>query len=422
MKEKYVRLMIGIFGMILAISGLGPDGAQLASAQGAASGALLDSGPLSPTVYITPTMSYQGKLVESGSPVTGDRSMTFRLFTASSGGTAFWTEGPKTVTVSNGLFAVTLGDTTPFQMNTLAQKLYLEIEVAGTVLPRQVLQGAPYALSLAPAAQVQGNSNLPMLTASNAGSGNSLSAIATSGNGVYGLSTTKHGVYAQGLSGELSGSALYAENLNTTNGIAIHGYNDSADTTLALSNDGTGDLLKGFGGDGGEDEFRFKNDGTFQNKQSSWVTMPGSNSWAIPSDKPGGVYLLKGGPAAVIMAPATGMKGVYVFGTLPSVLYGQPVQIRRVRINYVTDNSANYIDQTKVTFVTTGGSILIYKDDFTDRDSTSFTSYDLFPDYPWFLQADTGNFGVEFQIYFADITNRVIISSVIIELGHRPLY
>jgi hypothetical protein len=423
MKENHARLMIGILGMILVISGLGADGGQLAWAQGPALGASPDSAPSSPTVYITPTMSYQGKLVESGSPVTGDRSMTFRLFTASGGGTAIWTEGPKTVSVNNGLFTVTLGDTTSLLMYTFAQPLYLEIEVAGTILPRQVLQGAPYALSLAPGASVAGNSAQSVLSASNSGSGNAISAFSSSsGNGTYSLSAAGHGVWAQGLGGGLPGSALLAENLNTTNGIAIHGYNDSADTTLALSNDGTGDLLKGFGSDGGEDEFRFKNNGTFQDKQSSWVTVPGSNSWALLPDQPGGVLLLKGGPSVAIYAYTTGIKGVYLFGTLPSVLYGQPVEIRRVKISYVTDNSANYIDETKVTFESTGGVINTYKHDFINRDSTDYTSYDLYPDYPWFLQADTGSFGVEFQIYFSDIYNRVIILSALIELGHHPLY
>ena len=61
--------------------------------------------------YILPTMSYQGKLVENGSPADGPRSMIFRFWTAPVGGTMEWEEGPKIVDVTNGLFHVTLGDT-----------------------------------------------------------------------------------------------------------------------------------------------------------------------------------------------------------------------------------------------------------------------------------------------------------------------
>ena len=427
MKQQISRSIILALAMILiaaAFNPVRPVGEMPALAQDGDPGVSPAIPGLAPSVYISPTMSYQGKLVESGTPVTGDRLMTFRLFTASSGGGAIWTEGPETVSVSNGLFTVTLGDTTPLNMNNFPQQLYLEIVVEGTVLPRQVLQGAPYALSLAPGALVQGNSAQNVFSASNLGSGNAISAISSSGNGTYSLSATDHGVHAQSFGGGLAGSALYAESLNSTNGVAMHGYNDSADATLVLSNDGTGDLLKGFGGDGGEDEFRFENDGTFQDKQSSWVMVPGSNSWALGLED-GGVLLLKGGPGLAIVATTTGLKQVFLFDALPSVLYGQPVEVRRVKICYVTDNSANYIDQTKVSFDTIGGVNLTYKDDHTHRANTDYTTYDLFPDFPsWFLTADTANFGVRFIINFSDVsdTYRVIILGALIELGHHPLY
>jgi hypothetical protein len=141
---------------------------------------------------IYPLFSYQGRLVEGGAPVTGNRSMTFRLWTAGSGGANVWSEGPKTVTVSGGLFTVTLGDTSALPVNWFAYELWLEVQVGATTLPRQKLMGAPYAMSLAPGAQVLGSKTAgdpAIVTVENAGAGTALSARADDGNALYATSS-----------------------------------------------------------------------------------------------------------------------------------------------------------------------------------------------------------------------------------------
>jgi hypothetical protein len=125
-------------------------GAQQAPPQTAAS-------PQAVSASISPLFSYQGRLVEGGVPVTGNRAMTFSLWSASTAGESVWNEGPKTVPVSDGLFTVTLGDTTGLPMSRFASELWLEVQVGATTLPRQQLMGAPYAMSLAPAARVSGD-------------------------------------------------------------------------------------------------------------------------------------------------------------------------------------------------------------------------------------------------------------------------
>src|ERR1700741_723357 len=57
------------------------------------------------------TMSFQGKGVNSdGTNVAdGTYSFVFKLYTASSGGSAIWTETDGSVTVSAGVFQVNLG-------------------------------------------------------------------------------------------------------------------------------------------------------------------------------------------------------------------------------------------------------------------------------------------------------------------------
>ena len=126
---------------------------------------------------IFPLLSYQGRLVEGGVPATGNREMTFRLWTASSQGAKVWEEGPKTVAVSKELFTVTLGDATVLPVDWFSYELWLEVEVGATTLPRQKLMGAPYAMSLAPGAQVLGSKPVgepAVVTVQNASTGTAL--------------------------------------------------------------------------------------------------------------------------------------------------------------------------------------------------------------------------------------------------------
>jgi hypothetical protein len=148
---------------------------------------------------ITPLFSYQGRLVEGGAPVTGNRSMTFRLWTASSEGGMVWDEGPETVAVANGLFTTTLGDTNALPVSWFAYDLWLEVQVGATTLPRQRLMGAPYAMSLAPGAQVFGSkspSDPAIVTVENAGTGAALKAYAGAGRSVDAESGSGNALYA----------------------------------------------------------------------------------------------------------------------------------------------------------------------------------------------------------------------------------
>ena len=220
-------------------------------------------GDVSIAAYISPMMSYQGRLVENGTPVTGSRNMIFRLYNVASGGTPLWEENHTGATVTNGLFNVTFGGITPMDVNDFAQPLWLEIVVEGTTLPRQRLLGAPYAYSLVPGADVEGNIDgaWSVLFVSNAGTGRGVTGYSLSGWGVYGWSNSSHGVYAKSGGSARAGAALWAENTNTTNGIAIWADNESSDTTLVVRNKGSGPLIKGFGGDGGGHEFIVTNAG-----------------------------------------------------------------------------------------------------------------------------------------------------------------
>ncbi|HDN79540.1 MAG TPA: hypothetical protein ENG33_03610, partial [Chloroflexi bacterium] len=281
MKGKWILTGILVITALLALAvgfslAQGPGEEEEVGAQGDVSAA----------AYISPVMSYQGRLVENGNPVNGTKSMTFRLYDAETGGTKIWEEGPKDVDVSDGLFHVTLGDTTSLDVNDLDQELWLEIEVDGTTLPRQRLMGAPYAFSLVPGADIRGSigSGWSILYVRNEGSGLGVHGYSNSGIGVYGYSSEGHGVYAQSAGSAYNGSALEAKNTNSS-GIAIWASNDSTDTTLVVENEGSGPLIKGFGGDGGEDEFRVNNDGSIETKADSYIFISGNEFVKNVSDE-----------------------------------------------------------------------------------------------------------------------------------------
>jgi hypothetical protein len=109
------------------------------------------------------TMNYQGYLTDgSSNPLDGNYDMVFGLWDADTGGTREWgDETHASVSVSNGLFSVVLGETVPLDPYTdFDEQLYLAITVDGTALPRQMLRAVPYAMGLTAGAQVIGATDL----------------------------------------------------------------------------------------------------------------------------------------------------------------------------------------------------------------------------------------------------------------------
>jgi len=91
-------------------------------------------------------MNYQGKLTDpDGNPLNGTYDMTFYLFSASSGGSALWSENHTSVQVTDGIYSVQLGSLTVdlFENN----ELYLEVEIEGeTLAPRQQLTSTAFSM------------------------------------------------------------------------------------------------------------------------------------------------------------------------------------------------------------------------------------------------------------------------------------
>ncbi|MCS7191309.1 MAG: hypothetical protein NZ843_06890, partial [Fimbriimonadales bacterium] len=97
--------------------------------------------------------TYQGFLRQNNLPVNGTISMTFRLYTAPTGGTLLGTVGPVNVSVSNGLFTHELD----FGNVWSGDARWLEIQIgAQTLSPRVRLNPAPYAITASNALGLQG--------------------------------------------------------------------------------------------------------------------------------------------------------------------------------------------------------------------------------------------------------------------------
>jgi len=108
------------------------------------------------------TFTYQGRLMDGGSPANGQYDFEFKLYDAASGGTLLGTVIKEDVTVTDGLFTVQLdfgagvftGDARWLEIGVRPGS---SIGAFTTLTPRQELTATPYALSLRPGAQVVGS-------------------------------------------------------------------------------------------------------------------------------------------------------------------------------------------------------------------------------------------------------------------------
>ena len=92
------------------------------------------------------TINYQGKLTDGGgSAITGPVNITFRLYNVASGGTALWSETHASLAVTNGLFDIILGESTPIALD-FDEQYWIELVVGGETLnPREKLASVSYA-------------------------------------------------------------------------------------------------------------------------------------------------------------------------------------------------------------------------------------------------------------------------------------
>ena len=105
------------------------------------------------------TLSYQAYVTDAtGSPLDGEQSVTFRLYTTQNGASMVWQETQQ-LTVDQGLLQAQLGAVTPFNLpDDFDTPLYLgiEIDADGEMSPRQPLTLSGYAVQAANADTLDG--------------------------------------------------------------------------------------------------------------------------------------------------------------------------------------------------------------------------------------------------------------------------
>jgi hypothetical protein len=273
MNRKLLTISISVFLSVLGLVAgtvLGPRPIEAGQLSQATKGDQPKPGmELNPLAPVGSTFTYQGRLVLSGSPASGNYDFTFTLFDAATGGNQIGsTITVLTQTLSIGTFTVALDfGSSAFQGD--ARWLQIGVRPSGdptfTVLsPRQALTPAPYALSLRPGAVVNGSTNLAMVQAINNGgsAGSGLSGYDPLGTGVTGNSTSGAGISGNSTSGagvlgsSSAGNGVRGSNnsstsaavgaLNFGSGPGMIGLSISGDGVQGTSN-GAGAGVKGTG-------------------------------------------------------------------------------------------------------------------------------------------------------------------------------
>lgn len=88
-------------------------------------------------------ITYQGRLKEAGQLITATRTMVFKLYSVSTGGSDIWSSGNQSVSVKNGIFAVKLSPIVDWR----TKDIWIETIIDNKILsPREKLTAQVFAL------------------------------------------------------------------------------------------------------------------------------------------------------------------------------------------------------------------------------------------------------------------------------------
>jgi hypothetical protein len=121
-----------------------------------------------------------------------------------------------------------------------------------------------------------------------------------------------------------------------------------------------------------------------------------------------------GGLAEIHRGASAGAKTIRIPITIPAVLYGQPVRVTNARIYYRCENGGtNYITATELARLAADGTVLSIVSDGTNRQSNTYTFYDLPGAYNNnTLSQDAGVLALTITIQFANDTQYVRIGGI----------
>jgi hypothetical protein len=211
-------------------------------------GDVQSEGDVSAAATVNSQISFQGRLTESGTPVTDVRDMTFRLY---SDETCFTQVGSdivrNDVPVEDGLFSVKLDVD---QSHFSGQGLWLKVLVdSTTVMNCEEILPVPYALGVRPGANIVGAvQGLSIIYAENESDtllSKGVHGNATAGSGVTigvlgeSFSTSGRGVAGWAGAGSGTTSGVWGQSLSSS-GRGVYGTCDSGRGVYGTSNSGTG--------------------------------------------------------------------------------------------------------------------------------------------------------------------------------------
>lgn len=187
-------------------------------------------------------LSFQGRLTDvNGDPVTDTKSIVFKIY-AEDGTTELWTETQGSVSVSNGIFNVNLGDAAPIPTNLFpGATRYLEINVAGdgAMAPKIMLVSNGYAFC---ADTLDGKEYAHFVTTATTAPEVSATSF-TVVNGKLYLNNTDQYIYGVGSDLTFMDESANWMRFSILSPAEFHWYNDGttmAETTMLL--DGSGNL------------------------------------------------------------------------------------------------------------------------------------------------------------------------------------
>ena len=201
-------------------------------------------GDVSVAGTVASKISYQGVLKENGSPVTGSRNMTFRLYSNSACSTQVGSDIVKSgVQVSNGLFSVDLNVS---QTHFNGQGLWLQVRVGSTNLGCEEILPVPYALSLRPGAEVMGEATYVIWAANTATTGNAhgIHGTAVSPDGIGGLFNN----FGGGVAIAATGTGIIQSSAKSyiwISGNGVRPYHQSDSTIIDMDTTGGARIYRG---------------------------------------------------------------------------------------------------------------------------------------------------------------------------------
>lgn len=306
----------------------------------------------------------QGRLTDTGgNPLTGNYTMTFRLYAVPSGGTALC-QDTNTVAVNNGLFNSEIWGNCQDEMD--GQQLYLSIEVGtdGEMAPRQPIYAVPYAWSLRPGAVISSSiDGSPIVHIEN---------WATGGRGLrsYAMdnASVNYGIVGASRSSTGYGGYFY----NSGGGVGLRA--ESTDTALQLT--GSGRI-----------------------ESTADMTIAVSPLKMIPQwESIGDLEFLSDGAYMEVRPVTSGFQYVHIPVDVPGTLFGTTTKLKSVRICYRCDQAGSFVATTILSQGTDSGTLNQSINDTTDRASTGWDCYTVTDPTPDVVQ---GSVYIQLALSFA---------------------